>query len=84
MYTEKLDYIPSGCVYISNAAYGKGRQYSACTVYDTDSSIAEMESETDSRPPQGQISMLQSQEMNSTAQYSFRTLDQSWHGMPHA
>ena len=42
-------------------------------------SIAEMESKTDSRPRHGHVSMLQSQEINSTAQYSFRTLDRSWH-----
>ena len=51
----------------------KGRQYSAHTVtslshIDVGASIAEMESETDYRL---RISMLQSKEINSTAQYSF-------------
>ena len=48
----------------------KGRQYSTSHI-NTGTSITEMESDIDSRPRQGQISMLQSQEMNST--------DRSWH-----
>ena len=69
----------------------RGHQHSVCTVYkhatshmDASASITRMGSETDSRPRQGQVSMLQSQEMNSTAQYSFQTSDRSWHGTPHA
>ena len=62
-YYEKLDHIPSSCIVLMDAS----------------TLITEMESETDSQPRQWQVSMLQSQEMNSTVQYSFRTLDRSWH-----
>ena len=55
-----------------------GPQYRVYTVYiDASAWIAEMESETDSLPRQGQVSMLQITEANTIALYSFRTLDQS-------
>ena len=42
---------------------------------DASATITEMESETNSRPRQGRVSMLQSQEISSIVQYSFRTSD---------
>ena len=70
-------HIPSSCIILMLHVV-KGRQYST-SHNNGGASIAEIESEIDSRPQQGQVSMFQSQEMNSTAQYSFRTSDQSWH-----
>ena len=46
------------------------------THIDARASIAEMESKINFRL---RVSMLQSKEMNSTAQYNFRTSDRSWH-----
>ena len=77
---EKLDHIPSSCIVVLLVLVVKGHQYTCSThLIDVCALIAEMESEIDSRPQQGLVSMLQSQEMNSIAQYSFRTLDRSWH-----
>ena len=63
---EKLDHIPSSCIVLMVRVV-KGRQYSTSHI-NAGASIAEMESETDSRPRQRQVSMLQSKEMNSTVQ----------------
>ena len=70
---KKLDHIPSSCIVVMVHVV-KGRQYSTSHI-NAGTSITETESETDSQPQQGQVSMFQSQEMNSIAQYSFRTSD---------
>jgi hypothetical protein len=44
-----LDHVPSSCIVVMVHVV-KGRQYSAYTVLHAGASIAEMESETDSRP----------------------------------
>jgi hypothetical protein len=46
---ETLDHIPSSCMVVMVHVV-KGRQYSAYTVLHASASIAQMESETDSRP----------------------------------
>jgi hypothetical protein len=46
---DTLDHIPSSCIMVMVHVV-KGRQYSAYTVPHAGASIAEMESETDSRP----------------------------------
>jgi hypothetical protein len=46
---ETLDHVPSSCIAVMVHVV-KGRQYSAYTVLHAGASIAEMESETDSRP----------------------------------
>ena len=63
---KKLDPIPSSCI-ILMVHVVKGRQYSTSHI-NTGTSITETESETDSQPQQGQVSMFQSQEMNLIAQ----------------
>ena len=74
---EKLDHIPSSCIVLT-VHMVKGRQHSTRHI-DASALIAEMESEIDSRPRQGQILMLQSQEMNSIVQCNFQTSDWLWH-----
>ena len=72
---EKLDHIPSSCTVLMVHVVKRLSIYTSMPA----SQSQRWTSKTDSRPRQGQVSMLQSQEMNSTAQYSFRTSDQSWH-----
>jgi hypothetical protein len=56
---EKLDHIPSSCIVLL-VHMVNGRQYSAYTYTSHIDAGAEMVSETDSRPRQWQVSMLQS------------------------
>jgi hypothetical protein len=49
IFSMKLDHVPSSCIVVMVHVV-KGRQYSAYTVPHAGASIAEMESETDSRP----------------------------------
>ena len=46
---ETLDHLPSSCIVVTVHVV-KGRQYSTYTVPHAGASIAEMDSETDSRP----------------------------------
>ena len=55
---KKFDHIPSSCILLMVHVV-KGRHYSTSHI-DISASIAEMESETDSRPRQEQVSLLQS------------------------
>ena len=55
---ENFDCIPSSCIVLMVHVV-KGHQYSTSHI-NAGASIEEMESETDSQPQQGQVSMLQS------------------------
>ena len=66
LHYEKLDHIPSSCIVLMVHVVKV-----VSINIDAGASIAEMESKTDSQPRHGHVLMLQSQEMNSTAQYSF-------------